>query len=88
MYCIFNVQTKLKVAVLAKVTYSEFSNVQVYVEGTTRYMISAVKFHEMHTTKPTIQQKVLSIFEILHLKQVFCGFADEVISITGKHNRA
>ena len=57
-------------------------------EQLTRYMISAVKFHEMHTTKPTIQQKVLFIFGILHLKQLFCGFADEVISIIGKHNRA
>ena len=78
----------LKVAVLAKVTYSEFSNAQGYGEGMTGYMISAVKLHEMYTTKPTTQRKVLFRFGISHLKQLFCGFADEVISITGKHNRA
>ena len=52
----------------------------------TGYMISAVKFHEMLTTKPTIQQKVLFIFGILHLKKLSYGFTDEVISITAKHN--
>ena len=62
----------VKVAVLAKVTYSEFPNVQGYVKGMTGYMISAVKFHKMHTTKPTIQRKVLFIFGISHLKQLFC----------------
>ena len=64
------------------------NEVLLYVEGMTGYMISAIKFHEMRTTKPTIQRKVLFIFGISHLKQLFCGLADEIISITGKHNRA
>ena len=35
---------------MAKVTCSEFFNVEGYDEGRTGYMISAVKFHEMLLT--------------------------------------
>ena len=43
-------------AVMAKVTCSEFSNVQGYDEGMTGYMISAAKFPKTLITKPKIQQ--------------------------------
>jgi hypothetical protein len=60
----------LKVAVMAKVICSEFSNVQGYDEGMAGYKISAVKFHEMLITKPKVRREVLFIIVISHLKQL------------------
>ena len=56
---------------MAKVTCSEFSNVQGCHEGMTGYKISAVKFHEMLITKPKIQRNILFIIVISHLKQLY-----------------